>query len=116
VRGETRCRAVSILYQYEIQTDGLGVKGTERAGAHRAVRFCAPFPVTKETERALESPRDVVGKNVKSRDRMLNDKEISVLQLLHLIDRDCHVKLLFCVDWLQSVYFHIIFRSIMLYN
>lgn len=44
VRGETRrCRAVSILYQYEIQTDGLGVKGTERAGANRAVRFCAPF-------------------------------------------------------------------------
>lgn len=85
VRGETRrCRAVSILYQYEIQTDGLGVKGTKRADAYRAVRFCAPFPVTKETERALESSRDMVwiGKNVKSRDRMLNDKEISVLQLL----------------------------------
>jgi len=32
-----RCRAVSILYQYEIQTDGLGVKGTKRVGAHRAV-------------------------------------------------------------------------------
>lgn len=48
------------------------------------VRFGFALPtVTKETERALETPRDVVGrgKNVKSRDRMLNDKKISVLQL-----------------------------------
>lgn len=52
-RGTRRYRAVSILYQYEIQIGGVGVKETER------VWFGFALPsVTKETECALETPRD----------------------------------------------------------
>lgn len=73
------------------------------------VRFGFVLPsVTKETERALETPRKVIEreKNVKSRDRMLNDKEIFVQLTVVAFDWTWHT-VSNSVDYLQSIRYHI---------
>lgn len=93
---ERTSRIVSILYQYEIQTDGMGVKGTERTGA---VRFCAPFGHQGNRTRALavlQANEVDAEKREKSplshpRGRTPNDEEIGVLYTIsgsYLLHRD----------------------------
>lgn len=103
-----RCRAVSILYQYEIQTDGLGVKGTERAGAQPCDSVLCSLRSPRKPNAPSKPPRDVEReKNVKSRDRMLSDREIFVQLTVTAIPNSA--------DYLQSIYYHITFSSIILF-
>lgn len=108
------------LYQYSINMKykqmAWAWKG--RSEPVHTVRFGFVLPsVTKETERALKTPRNVIEreKNVKSRDRMLNDKEIFVLQT----NRCCIWLNVTAIpnsaDYLQSIYYHITLHSIVLF-
>lgn len=77
------CRAVSILYQYEIQTDGVGVKGASRCtpcgSVLRSLRSprkpCAPSKPSRRGRRG--KTRKVAARaHPPPPDRTLNDMEI----------------------------------------
>lgn len=108
--GARQCRAVSILYQYEIQTDGVGAKGTEQGPCGSVLALPS---VAKETERALETlaMRQDAGKTRKvaapSRSLVSDVKRQGNLRsttaAVHLIGRDFYAAGVTLVDCYSSI-------------